>query len=120
MQDISIDASDLRESSFYGLFNKHRVALTTRKYTTMGDLIMDIITWLFMACAVVLYVLAFPFLLVLVLVFHDWEPVRISSIIAFLALDFVLFGDLTRKYATPPRWYYPPWRGGWGLKILHT
>ena len=37
MQDISIDASDLRESSFYGLFNKRRVALTTRKYTRRQD-----------------------------------------------------------------------------------
>ena len=84
---------------------------------TMEEISIDIITWIVMAFVVVLYVLGIPVLLVCALIFRDWGPVRMPSKLTFSALDFVLFGDLTREYSTTPRWYYPPWRRGWWARI---
>jgi len=79
----------------------------------MGNAISAIITWIVMVVVVCTFILTLPFWIVCALIFRDREPIRMPSIVAFLAADFVCLGWLTGEYTTPIKC---PWRQEWQLK----
>ena len=87
-------------------------------------MVFSTIIWFVMILILVLYaLLVLPIGLIVSIMLlkdHDREVLRMPSLVAFIALDYVLFGDLTRKYVAPPKWYYPFWRRGWWAKLRHA
>lgn len=85
----------------------------------MGNAISAVLTWFMMVIVVCILILALPIWIACVMIFRDREPIRLPSIMALLALDFILLGELEKKYPTLLKWYHV-WRKWWPRRRRHA